>query len=135
MAPQPKPKKILVIDDEPDVVKYLETLLQDHGYATVSASDGKQGLEVMAAEKPDLVCLDITMPGTSGIRFYREARNNPELAKTPVVVVTAVTGYGGDPAPFKEFLESRKSAPPPDAFIAKPIEQESFLETIARLLG
>jgi CheY-like chemotaxis protein len=134
MNPQSSSKKILVIDDEPDVVKYLVTLLEDQGYRTVAASDGKQGLEIMKAEKPDLVCLDITMPGTSGIRFFREAKQDPALASTPIVVVTAVTGYGGDPVPFKEFLESRKQVPPPDAFISKPIERESFLRTVGELL-
>jgi CheY-like chemotaxis protein len=129
------PKKILVIDDEPDVVKYLETLLRDNGYVTVTASDGSQGIEKMKAEKPDLVCLDISMPHTSGIRFYREVKENVELASTPVVVVTAVTGYGGDPEPFKAFLESRRQVPPPDAFIAKPIERQSFLGTIAKVLA
>ena len=134
-TPASRPKKILVIDDEPDVVRYLETLLQDNGYCTVSAGNGKEGLEIMRAEKPDLVCLDITMPETSGIRFYRDAKADPELAKTPVVVVTAVTGYGGDPEPFKQFLESRRQVPPPEAFVPKPIERESFIETINRLLA
>ena len=134
-TPQTGSKKILVVDDEPDVVKYLETLLQDNGYCTVAAHDGKEGLEKMRAEKPDLVCLDITMPGTSGIRFYREAKQDADLAATPVVVVTAVTGYGGDPDAFKEFLNSRKQVPPPHAFVAKPIQREAFLETIAQLLG
>lgn len=134
-TPVSRSKKILVIDDEPDVVRYLETLLQDNGYSTVSAGNGREGLEKMRAERPDLVCLDITMPETSGIRFYRETSQDPELAKTPVVVVTAVTGYGGDPEPFKDFLESRRQIPPPAAFIAKPIERESFLRTIARILA
>jgi CheY-like chemotaxis protein len=130
-----QPKTILVIDDEPDVVRYLQTLLEDNGYRTVAAANGSEGLEKMRAAKPDLVCLDITMPETSGVRFYREAKEDPELAGTPVVVVTAVTGYGGDPEPFKHFLESRRQVPPPEAFMAKPIEQQSFLDTIAKLLG
>lgn len=126
--------RILVIDDEPDVVKYLEALLHDHGYATVSAGNGKAGLEQMRAHKPDLVCLDISMPETSGIRFYREMKADPALAATPVVVVTAVTGFGGDPEPFKHFLDTRRQVPPPDAFIAKPIEPQSFLQTVGKLL-
>ena len=134
-TPESTPKKILVIDDEPDVVRYLETLLQDNGYATVTAKDGGEGLERVRSEKPDLVCLDVTMPEKSGIRFYRELREDPNLAATPVVVVTGVTGYGGDPEPFKRFLETRGQVPPPDAFFSKPIDREEFLAKIGQILA
>ena len=127
-------KKILVIDDEPSIVKYLEAVLEDHGYDTVSASDGNEGLEKVRTERPDLVCLDITMPRKSGIRFYQEIKEDPELAHIPVVVVTAVTGAGGDPEPFREFLGTRPEFAPPEEFIAKPIEPESFLQSIAQVL-
>jgi CheY-like chemotaxis protein len=88
-------RTVLVIDDEPHVVAYLEMLLQDAGYKTISAGDGKVGMEKAKQEMPDLICLDITMPEESGIRFYRKLRDDPELAHLPVVVVTAVTGLGG----------------------------------------
>ena len=55
-------KKVLVLDDEPNVVAYLETLLQDNGYDTVSAGDGREGMEKARSEKPDLITLDILMP-------------------------------------------------------------------------
>lgn len=133
-TPESTPKKILVIDDEPDVVRYLETLLQDNGYSTVTASDGAEGLEQARSEKPDLVCLDVTMPEKSGIRFYRELKEDPSLAAIPVVVVTGVTGYGGDPEPFKRFLESRRQVPPPEGFFPKPIDREEFLAKIREIL-
>jgi CheY-like chemotaxis protein len=127
-------KTILVVDDEPHVVAYLEMLLQDQGYTTVSAADGREGLEKAKQHAPDLICLDITMPEESGIRMYRNVRNDPELARIPVVVVTAVTGLGGDPEPFRAFLSSRKHLPPPDGFFSKPIEREKFLERVNQLL-
>jgi CheY-like chemotaxis protein len=128
-------KKILVIDDEPDVVTYLETLLQDHGYQTVSAGDGEEGLAKARGEKPDLICLDITMPEKSGVRMYREVRADPELESVPVVVVTGVTGYGGDPGAFERFLGSRSQVPPPNAFVPKPIDRDQFLAKISELLA
>lgn len=126
--------KILVVDDEEAVVTYLGMLLQDEGYTTVSARDGKEGLQMARSEKPDLICLDITMPEESGVRLYRNLRDDPELAKTPVVIVTAVTGIGGDPEPFRQFISSRKQVPPPDAFFPKPIEREAFLAKVKELL-
>jgi CheY-like chemotaxis protein len=128
-------KKILIIDDEPAVVAYLETLLQDNGYATIGAANGREGLEKMRAERPDLVCLDITMPEKSGIAFYREIKDDPELQAVPVVVVTAVTGHGGDPKPFEQFLKSRRQVPPPEAFFPKPIDREQFIAKVGELLG
>jgi CheY-like chemotaxis protein len=128
-------KTVMVVDDEPDVVAYLEMLLQDQGYKTVSAVDGREGLEKARAQAPDLICLDITMPEESGVRMYRNLREDPRLARIPVVVVTAVTGLGGDPEPFRAFLSSRKHLPPPDGFFSKPIDRERFLERVNQLLA
>jgi CheY-like chemotaxis protein len=130
-----KQPTVLVVDDEPHVVAYLEMLLQDQGYATVAAADGREGLEKARAHAPDLICLDITMPEESGVRMYRNLKDDPGLSSIPVVVVTAVTGLGGDPEPFKHFLSTRKKTPPPDGFFSKPIEREPFLEKVRDLLG
>ena len=135
MATNDQPRTVLVIDDEPHVVAYLEMLLQDAGYRTISAGDGKTGLEAVKQQKPDLVCLDITMPEESGIRFYRKLREDPELAKTPVVVVTAVTGLGGQPEPFERFISTRKWLPAPEGFFAKPIDKEAFVKKVKEILS
>jgi len=128
-------KKILIVDDEPSIVTYLETLFQDNGYATVSATGGEAGLETLKREHPDLVTLDITMPEKSGVRLYRDMKEAPDLSRIPVVVVTAVTGKGGDPREFQKFISSRKQVPPPEGFIPKPIDQEELLATVAKLLA
>ena len=128
-------RTILVVDDEPHVVAYLEMLLQDQGYATVSAANGREGLERARAEGPDLICLDITMPEESGVRMYRSLKEDPELASIPVLIVTAVTGLGGDPEPFRHFLSTRKGTPPPEAFFSKPIEREAFLAKVSEVLA
>ena len=128
-------KKILVLDDEANVVAYLETLLQDNGYDTVSAGNGSEGMEKARNEKPDLITLDISMPEKSGVRFYRELKEDPELAGIPVVIVTGVTGYGGKPEDFQKFISSRKHIPPPDGFVAKPIDRDELLKVVTSLLS
>ena len=128
-------KSILILDDEPHVVTYLEALLQDHGYETTSAANGRQGMEAVKAKRPDLITLDITMPEESGIRFYRNLRENPDLASIPVFVVTALTGYGGDPDTFENFLKKRRQIPPPEGFFSKHIDQTEFLEAVSEILG
>jgi hypothetical protein len=64
-------KRILVVDDEPDVVTYLAAVLRDHGYETLEAYDGEEALGKVLRDKPDLVTLDITMPEITGVRAYR----------------------------------------------------------------
>ncbi|MCP4571733.1 MAG: response regulator [bacterium] len=128
-------RKILVVDDEPDVATYLEMVLQDAGYTTVTAENGREGFAKAQAEQPDLICLDVTMPEESGIRCYRNLREDEALKNTPVVLVTAVTGYGGDPEPFKNFMSTRDQVPPPDGFFSKPIDREAFVTKIKELLA
>ena len=129
-------KKILVVDDEPDVVIYLTSLFEDNDYIVISAGDGNEGMEKVKSEKPDLITLDISMPEKSGIRFYREMKTDTELKKIPIVIVTGVgsTYDGGTGKDFERFLGTRKKTPPPDAFIMKPIEPEQLLDTVKRLL-
>jgi two-component system cell cycle response regulator DivK len=133
--PSPRAKRILIVDDEPDVVGYLEMLLKDAGYETLTAGDGTTALELARKERPDLVTLDISMPRASGTRFYKEVKKDPELAPTPVVIVTAVTGYGGDPYGYEKFLSHRSLVPPPEAFFPKPIDRDALLAAIQKLLS
>ena len=134
MIESPK-KRILVIDDEQSVRIYLETFLQDNGYDTALACDGREAMEKTRAEKPDLVLLDIMMPEKSGVRYYRELKGDVELGKIPIIIVTAVTGYGGHPEEFEKFISTRKQVPPPEGFIAKPIDREKLLGTVQNILG
>ena len=130
-----EPKKILVIDDEVDTIVYMEALLKDNGYETVSANDGREGMEKAKSEHPDLIFLDVSMPQQSGIGFYKEIKSDPQLKAIPVVFVTGVTGFGGDEMGVKKFLEGRRNIPQPDGFFSKPIDPNALLKTVAELLG
>jgi DNA-binding response OmpR family regulator len=121
-------KKILVIDDDRDLVQSLIYVLEDAGYAAIPAYDGQEGLDRTRAEKPDLVLLDITMPEKSGVRFYRDVREDPELGSIPVIMVTGVMKQ------FEQFISSRRQVPPPDAYFSKPVDPRELLDTIKRLL-
>ncbi|MEJ2109131.1 MAG: response regulator [Acidobacteriota bacterium] len=121
-------KKVIIIDDEPDIVTFLTVLLEDNGYSTVSARDGKEGLEKVETEQPDLILLDITMPEKSGVRCYRELRENPDLKSIPIIIVTGVA------KDFEKFISTRRQVPPPDAYVAKPIDQQKLLDEVSRFL-
>jgi len=128
-------KKILIVDDEPDVVSYLEMILQDNGYETLTAGNGSEALKILRREKPDLVTLDISMPESSGTRFYVELKKDPELSATPVFIVTAVTGFGGDKYGYEKFISHRRLVPPPEGFFPKPIDRKEFIAAVKEQLS
>ena len=128
-------KRILIVDDEPDIVSYLEMVLQDQGYETATAGNGNEAMEAVKRDRPDLVTLDITMPEASGTRFYKEIRLDPELSNIPVIIVTAVTGLGGDKYAYEKFISNRHLVPAPEGYFPKPIDREEFLAAVGEILG
>ena len=120
-------KTILVIDDEPDTVVYISSLLEDNGYATMSAKDGSEALDKIKEGLPDLVTLDITMPEKSGVRFYRDMKENDAWKGIPVIIITGIS------KDFEKFISTRSQVPPPDGYLSKPIDREDLLKLVAKL--
>jgi CheY-like chemotaxis protein len=116
------PKKILVVDDEPHIVKYLTTFLQDCGYETCSAGDGESALEVLKQETPDLVTLDLQMPNETGTRFYRNMIKDKQFKDTPVIVISGIPG--------RHLAVSK-----PVAVFEKPIDRNALLRSIKEAIG
>ncbi|MBI9082446.1 MAG: response regulator [Desulfobacterales bacterium] len=115
------PKKILVIDDDPVIVKYLKAVFSDNGYETCSASSTTEGLEVVRKEKPDLITLDLQMPREWGPRFYRKLRQDKTLRDIPVIVVS---GIDGDHAILGAV-----------AFVKKPFDPEKLIGIVKNTIG
>jgi CheY-like chemotaxis protein len=122
-------KTILIVEDEPDTITYLSTLLEDAGYSTVAAEDGDQALEQVKTSRPDLITLDITMPNRSGVGFYRDMKTSAEWKGIPIIIVTGVT------SDFEKFISTRKKVPPPEGYLSKPIDQEEMLSLVKKYLG
>jgi CheY-like chemotaxis protein len=113
-------KKILIIDDDPIIVKYLVTLFSDNGYDTCTASDGVEALEAVKSACPDLITLDLEMPQEWGSRFYRNLSKEKNLKKIPVIVIS---GLSGDHA-------VRNAV----AFIKKPFDPDKLLGIVKKQL-
>ena len=128
-------KKILIVDDEPDIVSYLKMILQDNGYETVTAVNGNEALEKVRADRPDLVTLDISMPEASGTRLYKEMKTDAELSGIPIIIVTGVTGMGGDKYAYENFISNRRLVPAPEGYFPKPIDRDAFISTVKELLA
>ena len=122
-------KKILIIDDEEDVRTYLSTFFSDNGLNAISAVDGKEGVQKAAAEKPDLITLDVSMPEESGVKALRDLQSNEVTKNIPVIIVTGVS------TDIKRFIESRKQVHSPEGFFEKPIDRDKLLEKVKELLN
>ena len=139
-------KKILIVDDEPDVRTFVGSVLEENGYTSVTAKNGVEGLEVLRKEKPDLVLLDLMMPKKSGITMFQELRKDPALSHIPVVICTGVsevTGVDFRNFMFKQPLRDEKKFVEttgltkytiPDGYIEKPIEPDELVEAVKKAL-
>ncbi|MEJ2109134.1 MAG: response regulator [Acidobacteriota bacterium] len=120
-------KKILIIDDEPDTITFLTNWLEDNGYAACSATDGDMGMQVIQAEKPDLILMDLRMPHRTGFQLYRMLRLNDDFKSIPVIFVTGLPE-------FQIFDDECTPLPKPEGFIEKPIDLKALHQTIRNIL-
>jgi len=122
-------KKILIVEDEKDPKRFLEILLNESGYETATAGDGKEAFEMVKSFKPDAITLDIIMPEESGVKFYRDLKKDDQYANLPVIIITGVPRYRD------LFKRDYATMPKPFAFIEKPIEGEVLVEKIREAIG
>lgn len=128
-------KKVLVVDDDPDVRSFVVTVLEENQYVPLVAQDGVEGLEVIKKEHPDLVILDVLMPRGSGIRLYRKLKTDDHLSQIPIIMFTGIT--------LRSFLKSQKvldefkggEVPKPAIYLEKPVEPEELAAAINKKLG
>jgi CheY-like chemotaxis protein len=118
-------RKILVVDDEDDARTFLSTVLADAGATIIEASDGDQAIELAKIEEPDLITLDISMPGKDGVEVFRQLRGGPDTASIAICVVT------GHPE-FREVIYAAHVAKP-DGYMNKPVTPEDLVGGLRRI--
>jgi len=123
-----KQKTIMIVDDEPDVLDYLIAVFEDNGYEAVSVASGIDAFESACFSPPDLITLDITMPGQSGLQTYRDMKNEPSLVNVPIVVISATVESA------EQFYAMLNGLPEPEGFFNKPIPVSQVLETVNKIL-
>jgi len=123
-------KKVLIVDDEPDVRTYLKSALEDYGFNVKTASDGFDALEQLENFIPDIISLDLVMPRHSGIKFYRDLKKRKEWSKIPVLIVT---GHARDDLGKADFDAMIMQGP--GVYLEKPVKPNNYVATICQMLG
>jgi len=121
-----KQPRILIVEDDPNICDLIKLTLDNGDYRLSTATGGREALQKISDEKPDLVVLDILMPEPDGWDVYAELRRNPELASTRVIILTAL--------PVKPEVFVKKNLLPKDRFMRKPFDLEDLRSTVRVLL-
>ncbi|MBF0226262.1 MAG: response regulator [Desulfobacterales bacterium] len=110
-------KRILVVDDDPIIVKYIVKVLNDNGYETYNASDGVEAFDLLEKVKPDLITLDLQMPEEWGAQFYRRFTKEEEYKDIPVIVISGLPG---------RHLSIKRAV----AFLGKPFDPAELIKIV-----
>ena len=127
-------KKILVVDDDPRIRLFVVTVLEQHQYLPLEASNGQEGMELIRQDRPDLVILDILLPKRSGVRMYRELKTDAAFKNIPVVILSGMREKAFTEA--QEVLDEFDGSkiPKPEAYLEKPVEPDELAEVIKTVL-
>ena len=119
-------KKILVVEDDPTSLRLLELILSKEGYQVISASNGLEGLRKARTESPDLLILDVMLPGFDGLEVCHRLRNEPDMAKLPILMLSAKQQKSDQDAASKVGA---------NAFLPKPVDRTALLSKVAEFIG
>jgi twitching motility two-component system response regulator PilH len=118
-------KKVLIVDDSPAQVKFIQGLLEPEGYAGVGLNDPKRVEEILASERPSVILLDVVMPERNGFQVCRELKGSPEFNGIPVILVTSKD------TPSDKYWGEQQGA---DGYVTKPFTREDLLRAVRRFV-
>lgn len=118
--------RILIVDDSPTQLNGLTKILAKHGYETIAAEDGAQGVAKASSEKPDIILMDVVMPNLNGFQATRQITKNPETSHIPVIMLTSK-----DQETDRVWAERQGASD----YLTKPPNETDLLSKIKTLLG
>lgn len=124
------PKKVLVVDDDPDVRLFNSSVVQELGFISVEAGNGEEGRQMVEQEIPDLIILDVMMPLQSGIRLYRALKTDAAFANIPVIILSGISQRSFNKSQEALTAFEGSDIPAPEAYIEKPADFETLAAKI-----
>ena len=146
-------KKVMVVDDDKNAVKFLSVLLSENGYEPIVAYDGKEGMQKLEENGAALIVLDVMMPKKTGFVFFKQLKMRDEYKDIPILMLTAVAASLAEldaekedtfERPYDALRETLRKAigemresgdVRPDMFVDKPVDPDSFIERVKSLIG
>ena len=120
------PEKVLIVEDDPRNMKVAVMALRSHGYIILQAEDGEEALKIAEKEQPNIILMDIRLPGIDGLEVTRRLKKNPSLSSIPIVAVTAHAMKGD---------EEQALASGCEAYVTKPIDTRQLPELVAGIMA
>jgi two-component system alkaline phosphatase synthesis response regulator PhoP len=124
-------KKILIVDDEPDLVEAVSIILESKGYAVVKAYGGVEGLKKVQTENPDLIVLDVMMPDKDGYTVCKELKADAKYRSIPILLLTAVVSN----IPTSRYTQEMGLETEADDFVNKPVEPQELVKRVEALIS
>ena len=126
-------RRVLIVEDDPDIVDYLSFFLEDEGYAVKAASRCSTAREMMDDFRPEVILIDALLPGKSGLELLVSLRRDPQWSELPMVVVTGNDTLLEDDC--QSYLGAHEGVRGPDGVLGKPVNRESLLAVLKTLLN
>ncbi len=124
-------RKILIVDDDSDFVDAVATILKSKKFGVVAAYDGKEGIEKVKTERPNLVVLDVMMPEKDGYTVCKELKSDPKWSHIPILLLTAVASH----VPTTRYTQQMGMETEADDYIDKPVEPDVLVKRVETLLS
>ena len=146
-------KKVLIVDDDKNAVKFMSVMLEENGYQPVIAHDGREGLQKIEENDIDLIVLDVMMPKKTGFVLFKELKRKDEYKDTPILMLTAVAAslteldakeedtferpYDSLRESLRKTIEEMRESGDvrPEMFVDKPVDPDGFLKRVRELIG
>jgi two-component system alkaline phosphatase synthesis response regulator PhoP len=146
-------KKVLVVDDDKNAIKFMSVMLDENGYEPIVAYDGREGLQKIEENDVDLIVLDVMMPKKTGFVLFKELKRKDEYKDIPILMLTAVAAslteldaqeedtferpYDSLRESLRKTIEEMRESGDvrPDMFVDKPVDPDGFLKKVRELIG
>lgn len=130
----PGPKRVLLVDEDEGERMFLQAIMEGEGWNTIEAGNGQAAVDLAESELPDLIILDLLLPGLSGLEVFKQLRSGPFTNQIPIIILSAINEGKARRHTAADF-EKAYRLPPPEAFIDKPVDATFLMNCVLGVVG